>query len=444
MSRLISVYEWDTLWVGEEQKGGQFNQADFDALQAHLTATPDLGFYSLLNRAIRFNQFVGALQIGDLTIEVLPKIDRHNELGEAAWQDVLIRMIGIAHRVPVYTITDASLLTTRRRILDAYISMFLAEVERLMHEGLLKRYRREEGNQPALRGHLLIHKQLQHNLVHAERFYVAHTVYDRDNVFNAILYKALQALGYAQLHSALKTRLGALQAFFPACSSVAINDALFRRLRYDRKTARYKKAIGFAEIILRHFHPDIRQGRQAILAIMFDMNKLWEAFIIHSLQQAASQYSGCTIHPKSTAPFWRHPDGYNHVLEPDIKVQFDTETLDVTTGPKKRERQVVILDTKWKYNSKTSIADLRQMYAYSQYFGAAKSYLLYPDNLSGREVEKKEGNFYPAQGQHPDWEAHCGILWADLIKDGKLNGNIGSAILGVLEKKEESSSENAS
>ena len=68
-----------------------------------------------------------------------------------------------------------------------------------------------------------------------------------------------------------------------------------------------------------------------------------------------------------------------------------------------------MLDTKWKLvDSKPSIEDIRQMYAYHHYFEAKKVALLYPgdsDYVTGKFVEVKK------QKQLSDME--CGLLFTE-------------------------------
>jgi len=78
----------------------------------------------------------------------------------------------------------------------------------------------------------------------------------------------------------LSSRLGALLLNFPEMSGIKITDALFEKLPFDRKTESYKNAIEIARLILLNYHPDVSTGQHDVLALMFDMNILWEQFVL--------------------------------------------------------------------------------------------------------------------------------------------------------------------
>ena len=73
MSKSIQVFEYQHLTVGE--KG--FEQEHFEALAQYKTDTR-CKYFELLHHKIRFLNYVGVIKVADLTIEILPKIDRAN------------------------------------------------------------------------------------------------------------------------------------------------------------------------------------------------------------------------------------------------------------------------------------------------------------------------------------------------------------------------------
>lgn len=421
----IQVYEYGWLEVGQEYDDVEFENGHYLLLAQYLTLNPNCQYFTVYLNKIRFCNFVGVIKVKNLSIEILPKTDRHI-VEKNHWQNVLLEMLTISLQVKAKTTTHADIHVRQHSVLETYLQLFLEETEILLHQGLVKKYRNKISNQTALKGKLLIYQQVTKNLVHAERFYVSHQVYDRDNIYNSILEETLHCISSVNASDSISKLAGKLLLSFPECRPVKVSAKLFGRINYDRKTERYKTAIELARIILLNYHADLKGGNNNILAIMFDMNLLWETFIFKMMVTASNDPEiSCDVRPQEIEPFWQHPDKWTLHLKPDIVVRKNEVTY--------------ILDTKWKYQKDTSTEDVRQMYAYGNYWGAKKRYLMYPDYVK-TEVEKKEGLFYAIKtNKHSVSELtvddHCGLMFVDLLNpDKNLNKNIGKRILEELFK----------
>lgn len=421
-SRTISVYEHNWLTIGQHYGEAQFEGRHLELLSQYLTLNPGCGFYQLYHKRVKFSNYVGVIKVGDLSIEVLPKSDNQSE-DEKTWRNVLLQMLSVSLQVNAKTTTQSNIELRRHTVLETYIWHFLRETESVFRKGLVKQYRTDEGNQLALRGKLQIHKQITHNLIHNERFYVAHQVYDRNNVYNAILEQTLRCILSLEVSPDIIGICKDLLLFFPECKSINVSEKLFQRLTYGRKTERYKNAIELARVILLNYHPDLKGGRNNILAIMFDMNQLWENYIYYILKRSTRHFGrDLIVEAQRRRSFWRHPDNYDLRLKPDLVLQFPDSS------------KTIVVDTKWKYKSDTSIEDVRQMYAYGHYFGADEVFLLYPGRLNGNgSTDIRRGVFY-SPGSGKDFSNdYCGIIIADILRNGCLNLGLGMEILSALE-----------
>jgi len=425
----IRVAEFEKLYYDDTQP---FKKKHWDALCRYLelqnkTGETRIEYYRILNKGIQFTNFVGVIQAGNLTIEVLPKTDREKttalnttfdklEAGDAtqrqSWHKVLLQMLKECRLLKVNHVDYASLNLKSNSILEIYLELFLNETEKLLHEGLVKKYRKSEGNQLAMKGQLLFSKNISANLVHQERFYVRYTEYNRTNIFNQIVYKTLCLIPSISNTPWLTDKVNRLLLDFPEMPDCKISASTFDKLLFDRKTERYKEALLISKMLLLNYRPDIRGGSENVIAILFDMNKLWEEFVYRRLVKAATE--GVSISRQQKKDFWwNDSSGYHKKVKPDIVVVKNGITI--------------IIDTKWKIvdDSTPGDEDLKQMFVYNLLWDAPKSYLLYPG-----KHQNNEGSYLHFELSIPkkqdDYEKHynhCSLMFLDLInKNGELVG----------------------
>jgi 5-methylcytosine-specific restriction enzyme subunit McrC len=325
-------------------------------------------YFSLTHNGVQFNEYVGVIQVGNLLIEVLPKADKYST-DKDSWRKILIGMLKTVYGFDIKATSNANLKIKPNTILDLYFELFIKEVEILLHGGLIKRYRKKEGSINVLKGALLFNKQIQFNISNQEKFFTRYTTYDTIHPLHQIIYKTLCLLKQINVNQSLNSRLGSLLLNFPEMPNINVTDATFNKLVFNRKSLVYKKAIEISKMILLHYHPDVSKGKNDVLAIMFDMNKLWEQFVFHSIKKHKSNSFSILRHQRKN--FWTPSSGSANTIIPDIVI-------------KNANNEFLVLDTKWKnLNGKNpSPDDLRQLFVYHHYYNANKVALVYPGNYS--------------------------------------------------------------
>ncbi|PWK28217.1 5-methylcytosine-specific restriction enzyme subunit McrC [Arcicella aurantiaca] len=365
-SEHITVFEHETIRFDKGEK--RITRELYEALQLYYGK--GVPYFRLCYNGIQFCEYVGVIQVGKTVIEILPKADKNPNLGqdEQKWRDVLIGMLRVIGVFDIHSTSNSHLNIKSNTILDLYFELFLKEVEFLVHSGLVKQYRKKQGNLTALKGSLQFGKHIQHNLVHKENFYVSHNTYDVDHLLHFILYKTICLIKQINTNVSLQSRIGSLLLNFPEMPDVKVTESTFDKLVFNRKTQKYQNAVEIAKLLLLKYHPDISKGQNNVLALMFDMNVLWERFVYVSLRKVIGREN--TITSQTTKSFWKPQNGNYSSIRPDIVINYDSE-------------QCVVLDTKWKNlgGTKPSPDDLRQMYVYHEYFKAKKVALVYPSNM---------------------------------------------------------------
>lgn len=388
----ITVFEHEAIRFDKGEK--RITEDQFKALQQYYGS--GLPYYSLIYNGVRFNEHVGVIQIGKTLIEVLPKADKR-EANENAWRNVLINMLKAVGGFDVKVTSESALKVKPNTILDLYFEMFIKEVESILHKGLVKQYRKKESNVNALKGSLQFGKHIQQNLTHQERFYVRHTTYDVEHKLHYIIYKTIRLLRQINTNADLSSRIATLLLNFPEMPDVNISASTFENIIYNRKNASYKKCIEIARLLLLHYHPDVSKGRNNVLALMFDMNKLWEQFVYVSIRNHKNADNRITA--QTSKNFWKPNVGQFSTIRPDIVINISDE------------ENCVVLDTKWKnlngYNP--SPEDLRQMYVYHQYYAAKRVALVYPGNGNS-----SKGGYYLHPQTNEMLDMECSVIAIDV------------------------------
>lgn len=402
----IQVFEHSFLPIG-----GKFEQRHFIAL-SKLNALHQYQYFDLKYNGIVFKQFVGVIQVDGLTIEILPKIDKNEsdtEENKQKWQSALVEMLRITRKLKVQQVGEANVSKQSIHLLDIYFEWFLNELQLLIHQGLIKQYYKETSNVKALKGKIEFAGHISKNIVHKERFYTTNQVYDKNHLLHQVLGQALTIIETLSKGTYLYSKCKTVQLNFPEVTTIKANEVTFSKLPRNRKTASYDTALAIARLIILNYAPNIKSGSEKMLALLFDMNILWEEYILIRLKEAGNQI-GWKVYGQNTKRFWK-----NISIRPDIVIEGENQTF--------------IIDTKWKNinYSEPSTNDLRQMYVYNHYWSSSKAILLFPSNIQ----DKNDSITFTEFEKSPliNNPNHCSIASISVFSNNKLNDQIGHVIL---------------
>jgi len=412
--RLIRVFEHEKLTIHPDDHGQRLTPTELTRLYDYNDLNNNI-YFTGIRDGIKFSNYVGVIQIDGLTLEILPKADRKHHYKKEdydAWQSVLLRMLATCNHVNVQTVSEASLSRRYHSLLDLYFILYLEELSRLIHQGLIKKYRNTHGNLNALKGRIIFPKNLQHNLIHKERIYTDHQLYDYEHLLNQVLLKGLSVLSIVSQNPLITDRIHRVKLDFPEIREIPITRFHFDKLKINRKSEPYRRALDIARMIILNFRPDIRSGNDNMLALLFDMNKLWEEYVYRMLLKESCPEVSVSF--QNSKKFWE-----NKSIRPDLVV---------THTQPSGEKEHYIIDTKWKVidTNHPSDDDLKQMFVYNAYWQADKSMLLYPRTQSQPE---KFGVFHKGIPQ----QSRCKLGFVNVLNDnGKLNKGLGNEILEKL------------
>lgn len=404
----LVAYEHQTLRLGKTPGLRDAHLAALLALQQRHRAQ----WFLPLRQGLRLSSYVGVVQVPGLALEILPKTDDPSRTGPADaahWQGVLLRLVKATRGLPVFVPGAAALAHARHPMLDLFVGALLAQAEELLRQGLQKHYHTSEANRRVLRGRVLFAQQLRHNLIHAEQFYSRAQTYDAAHPPNALLRQALQVAMEVASSPVLVARASSVFAQWPDVPPVPVPAEL---PPLTHATVRYRPALELALLLLHHHSPAPQAGKTAAVALLFDMNRLFEAYVAQQLARAAPALN-CRVSAQAHAFLW-----HDVPVRPDIVVTLPTN-------------RTVVLDTKWKLpaSQRPSAADLQQLFAYCHIWKASHGLLVYPNPVAGHWASTQQ----PYAPGRMELAVQGHVLFADiLLPDGQLNESFGKALLQQL------------
>lgn len=403
----LQVFEHQVLRIGDQA----LTQRHFDAL-ARFNEQHEQKYFTLLHKGVRFRQYVGVLQVGKLTIEILPKTDQYAN-NPQNWQKVLLNLLHTCQFIKIDTLSKAPLQLKTSPLLWLYIELFIQEIEQLLSKGLQKNYRKESKNASYWKGQINFPKQLQKNLTQPHRVYTTQQTYDYQHPIHQVLYQALHIVAQFWVSHPIKNKVQYLLKAFPKQQPIQITEALYERLYTYPKFQSYHAVLDLARMVTLQYSPDLQLGTHPVLAILFDMNQLFEHYIYQQLKKQLDDT--WSIKTQISRRFWA-----NRNLRPDIWLTHKENNY--------------ILDTKWKILKRPSPSDedLRQIYAYNHSFKATKSLLIYPNVFSLNQ--RSEAYAQPIHINGQAQPHYCTVVFINILnKKGTLNTDIADDILKQLD-----------
>ncbi|GGK31216.1 hypothetical protein GCM10008955_26340 [Deinococcus malanensis] len=388
----LYVREHDTLVRGTIPGGSAANVQSlpteaFDAIQALLLHKgSDLNPVAVPTRAggrdaLKLTQWVGLLRAPDgTTVEVLPKT--HERPGGRSVAGSLERSRALLLRMLAATderfrvAPPAELDATRMPLYEVVIRYVLEGIKAAVRRGIPHAYRAVQEERAGLRGRLNLPRQVRQPPYRAHLLHVEYDEYLPDRAETRLTRLTVERCQQLTRESSSK-RLGRelLVALDAVPSSRNVHQD-FQDWRLERGHPHFAPLEGLCRLVLYELNPLVSGQTAQAQALLFDMNRVYEAYVAVLLRaqfpelRVATQVSGQALgHVHGAKAF---------MLRPDL----------LLTLP---DGQVIIADTKWKRLKPESIptydvsnADAYQMLAYSHVFQATqpppdrKLWLIYP------------------------------------------------------------------
>lgn len=357
MLKQILTKEWDkvsyqTLGLNQEQ-AKKFQKFLEEKQLAHAL---DFGLEGITTCA-----HVGIIRFADFQLNILPKI-----IGEedSLCLENLMFMLRYTRKLEIHSMDSAEISQTKQPFLEVLIAHYANILLNALQRHIPHQYETQEDNLSTIKGRILFAKNHLVNTANLARTYCQFDEFTPDNILNQTLKFVSHALQGLTTVSQTRQKLLKINAVYEDVTLRPVAYAETQKIILNRNHTMFKKPLELAQMFLQNSTISLHNHTFTNLAILFDMNKLFEEFVATALEQAFPGQVKIQNKLKIIEDIDGIP-GTSYTIRPDILFGKDT-----------------IIDTKYKRLSlpedKPSEADIYQMLAYSKFYGVKNIILCYP------------------------------------------------------------------
>jgi 5-methylcytosine-specific restriction enzyme subunit McrC len=240
--------------------------------------------------------------IPSVTVGACPGRSGHYELTPGSWLGGALcdsLAVSILPKIPVerllfmlsYSLYRRSWRTSpfvaeaHEGIVEAIVASFIMQVRRTLAFGVLRGYQPRKDDLHTIRGRIRFDDQLRTHFGQFPPIAVEYDEFNEDIDENRLILTAAHRLGQLRLRSdRLRRGLLEIDHALSGATLVSYNPSKLPTVHYNRLNEHYRPAIELAKLILRSMSFESRHGALPTTALLFDMNKVFEDFVVLALR----------------------------------------------------------------------------------------------------------------------------------------------------------------
>jgi len=348
------------------------------------------GFCQRVSGGVKLAQHCGIVRLPTCVLEVLPKVGLSDarEVGEPdRARAALLTMLHEAGQVNISPVGAVPQSMVRAPLLDVFVEAFLLAAGVQARRGLLSRYVGHDEDLRVVKGRFNVHGHIKRNLARPHALSCEFDEFTADNAYNRAIRAALDACRHWAVVPATQRLWFETSARFSGVAAQGMTTADVAKLPRDRTTQRYAEVLVWCEWLLSLTSPSLSTGRARAPGLLFDMNKLFEAYV-SGLEERAAGDEYIVRRQGPTQALAVHGPNEAFALRPDLTVW---EAM-----PDGGEGNILrVLDAKWKRLDRSDThwgieqADIYQLLAYAISYRCRHLELIYP-RPSGETIDASD------------------------------------------------------
>lgn len=310
---------------------------------------------------IKTGSYAGVIKYSDFQLNIIPKI-----IGDtnSVCLENLAFMLSYTRQLTIHTTGAAQLTNCQNSFLEVLIAHYADVLLKALSRQVPHRYEPREENLATIKGKILFAQNIRHNFGNLAQTYCQFDEFTSDNLLNQTLKFVSHALQKLTGVSQTRQKLLKINAVYDEVTLRSVAYTETQKIILNRNQTIFKEPLELAQMFLQNSTISLHNHTFTNLAILFDMNELFEKFVATALEQAFPGQVKIQNKLKIIEDIDGIP-GTSYTIRPDILFGKDT-----------------IIDTKYKRLSlpedKPSEADIYQMLAYNRFYNRKNIILCYP------------------------------------------------------------------
>lgn len=337
--------------------------------------------------AVKAKNYVGVIKYKNTQFEILPKLISEYEEEDKLSQEErveqnqtilknLVFMLSYTKNLDIKSTSSAKLAKTQNPFLEVLIREYAESLFDCLKRLTPKNYIREEDNLNYLKGKLKFTENIRYNCANQAKFYCEYDEFSEDCVLNQLFNFVSICLHSISKDSNNKKLLKFIMNYYQDIKLVRFDKFKCKKIRLNRNQQLFKKPFELAKMFIEQSSVDLSKNKFENIALLWDMNKLFEEFLYQIIKKHISVDS---VDAKVKKFLLKTPS-CSHKRHTEIDILVDKK---------------LIIDAKYKKIEtfdNVANADMFQVSTYCLLNGLNEAILLYP--LFGTERPKDIENEY--------------------------------------------------
>lgn len=320
---------------------------------------------------LKSSHYVGVIKYKSIQFEILPKLLSKGQDRERILKNLLY-MLSYTKQLDIKDHEIANLTSCQNPFIEALIRVFAERLFDALKRFVPKKYETFEENTVAFKGKLKVAENIRYNLANKSRFFCEFNLFTEDNLLNQVFLYVATRLQLISQDSHNKKILKFIINTYSNISFRYFNAYDLKHVQLNRSQQAFKQPFNLAKMFLEHSSVDMSKHQFDNIALIWDMNILFEEFIFEFLKRNREDLGIYDVKYQK----WRR------LLKSKDNQHYYANTFVDMFIVKEKNQPGIVLDTKYKLKSGDhgdfDNADIFQVVTYCKLHNSNEAILLYP------------------------------------------------------------------